>query len=110
MQPGKFFYRVCNPKGVRLHSRADAKSSLREQVLPEGQVLEAGEKWTPAGSPLTFVTVDMDRGFIIERSGEKVGGVVFGRALCETICAQESERIRYNCIVPFWGAGYNIVR
>ena len=41
---------MSNAKGARLYSKPDAKSRLRKEVLPEGQVLESCEKWTPAGS------------------------------------------------------------
>lgn len=74
LQSGRYFYRVCNPNGARLHQKADPKSKMRKELLPEGQVLEASHKWTPAGSPVTFVTMVNRRGFVIQKCGERVRG------------------------------------
>lgn len=52
-QPGHFFYRVCNPKGVCLYTKADAKSKLHGEIIGRGAVIEASEKYTPAGSPVS---------------------------------------------------------
>ncbi|CAN0366229.1 unnamed protein product [Pylaiella littoralis] len=72
-ESGRYFYRVINTEGARLHLKADPKSKLCEDVLPAGQVLEASHRWTPAGSPVTYVTmVTQGRGFIIQKCGEKV--------------------------------------
>ena len=74
LQSGRYFYRVCNAEGASLRRKADLKSKLHKEVLPEGQVLEASHKWTPAGSPVTFVTMVNRRGFVIQKCGEKVSG------------------------------------
>lgn len=71
-EPGHFFYRVCNPKGVCLYTKADAKSKLHGEIIGRGAVIEASEKYTPAGSPFTFVTVSGSRGYIVVKCGEKV--------------------------------------
>lgn len=64
---------MCNPEGARLHRKPDTKSKLRKEILQEGQVLEATHKWTPAGSPVTYVTIIKQRGgFIIQKCGDKV--------------------------------------
>ncbi|CAN0563269.1 unnamed protein product, partial [Ectocarpus sp. 12 AP-2014] len=84
-ESGRYFFRVCNPEGARLHRKGDTKSKLRKELLPEGQVLEAGNKWTPAGSPVTFVTVVNGRGFIIQRRGEKTVINAAGEAAFEEV-------------------------
>lgn len=71
-QSGRYFFRVCNANGARLHEKADPKSRLRQERFPEGRVLEASHKWTPAGSPVTFVTVVNKCGFVIQKRGDKV--------------------------------------
>lgn len=76
MQSGRYFYRVCNAAGARLHRKADPKSKLQKECFPEGQVLEASHKWTPAGSPVTFVTMVKRSGFVIQKCGEKVRGKI----------------------------------
>eukprot|EP00903_Cladosiphon_okamuranus_P018091 g16649.t1 len=71
-ETGRYFYRVCNAGGARLHRKADPKSKLQKDVLPEGLVLEACHKWTPAGSPVTYVTLVNRKGFVIQKRGERV--------------------------------------
>ncbi|CAM9651816.1 unnamed protein product, partial [Hapterophycus canaliculatus] len=71
-ESGRYFFRVCNPKGARLCKKAEPRSRLRKERFPEGRVLEASHKWTPAGSPVTFVTVVNKCGFVIQKCGEKV--------------------------------------
>ncbi|CAN0085822.1 unnamed protein product, partial [Scytosiphon promiscuus] len=71
-ESGRYFYRVCHPEGARLHEKADPKSRLHKELFPEGRVLEASHKWTPAGSPVTFVTVVNKCGFVIQKCGDKV--------------------------------------
>lgn len=35
-----------------MYTRADAKSKLHTEVIAQGAVIEASEKYTPAGSPV----------------------------------------------------------
>ena len=55
----QFFYRVVQPGGARLHSRADPHADLLETVIPEGAIIEASDKFTPVGSALTYVKCDI---------------------------------------------------
>eukprot|EP00904_Undaria_pinnatifida_P008907 jgi/Undpi1/5146/HiC_scaffold_19.g08497.m1 len=89
-ETGRFFYRVSNAKGARLYSKPDAKSRLRKEVLPEGQVLESCEKWTPAGSSVTFVAVDNQRGYIVQKCGRKIVRDAAGTMALEEIDCPKS--------------------
>ncbi|CAN0386534.1 unnamed protein product, partial [Ascophyllum nodosum] len=82
---GKFFYRVCQVDGAKLHSRRDLKSKLIDHLLPEGRVLEASEKWTPAGSSVTFVAVEYKRGYIIHRCDQKEVANTAGEPVLEQV-------------------------
>eukprot|EP00752_Nemacystus_decipiens_P005964 g5386.t1 len=92
-ESGRYFYRVCNAEGARLYRKADPKSKLQEELFPEGQVLEASHKWTPAGSPVTFVTMVNRSGFIIQKCGEKVVVNDAGEAAFEEVDCPKSTLI-----------------
>jgi hypothetical protein len=55
----QFFYRVVQPGGARLHSKANVKSPLMDAVIAEGSIIEASDKFTPVGSAMTYVKCDI---------------------------------------------------
>lgn len=91
---------MSNAKGTRLYSKPDAKSKLRKEVLPEGQVLEASEKWTPAGSPVRD-------GYIVtppwEGKGSESSIRIFLNPMCICFRPEGSILTRCTCILKALG-------
>ncbi|KAG5192099.1 hypothetical protein JKP88DRAFT_293977 [Tribonema minus] len=56
---GQFFYRVARRSGARLYSKASADAALQPTVYAHGTVLEASQMYTPVGSTVTFVKIDI---------------------------------------------------
>jgi hypothetical protein len=93
---GQYFYRVTHEEGYRLSAGPRLDSGMLDEVLPRETVIEACEKFTPVGSPVTFVKCTRRPGFMFEKRGSAESPFILGskgEKACEPIPCPEGQEV-----------------